>query len=182
MSTLVAFFDDEQRLLDGARAARAAGLEIRDAFVPYAVHGLDEAMGLRRSRLPLVCFGAGVTGGALALSFELWTSASSWALNVGGKPFASVPAFIPVTFELTVLSAALASAAAFFFRSRLFPGNKASALPRVTDDRFALVLERDGEGARDLLRAAGAVELNADTDLAVAAVRSAKRSLDGGAP
>jgi hypothetical protein len=157
MSTLVGYFDDEHRLLDGARAARAAGLEIRDAFVPYAVHGLDEAMGLRRSRLPWVCFVAGISGGTLALSFELWTSVSSWALNVGGKPFASVPAFIPVAFELTILSAALTSVAAFFFRSRLFPGKSAAPLPRVTDDRFALVLERDDPTARALLRTAGAV-------------------------
>jgi len=102
-----------------------------------------------------------LTGGALALSFELWTSVESWALNVGGKPFASVPAFIPVTFELTVLSAALASAAVFFLRSRLFPGKKSAPLPRVTDDRFALVLERDDPAARELLRGAGAVELEA---------------------
>jgi Protein of unknown function (DUF3341) len=178
MSILVAYFDDERRLLDGARAARAAGFEISDAFVPYAVHGLDEAMGLRRSRLPLVCFAAGLTGGALALSFELWTSASSWALNVGGKPFASVPAFIPVTFELTVLSAALASAGAFFFRSRLFPGKKGAALPRVTDDRFALVLERDDQVAREVLRAAGAVEVKAEADPAVDAPASTKRAPD----
>jgi len=159
MSTLVAYFDDEHRLVAGARAARAAGLEIRDAFAPYAVHGLDEAIGQRRSRLTWVCFAAGLTGGALALSFELWTSVASWPLNVGGKPFASVPAFIPVTFELTVLSAALTSVAAFFLRSRLFPGKKSEPLPRVTDDRFALVLERDDAAARELLRRAGAVEL-----------------------
>lgn len=182
MSFLVGYFDDEHRLLEGARAARAAGLEIHDAFVPYAVHGLDEAMGLRRSRLPVVCFVAGVTGGALALSFELWTSTSSWALNVGGKPFASVPAFIPIMFELTVLSAALASAGAFFFRSRLFPGKKAMALPRVTDDRFALVLERDGLSARDVLRAAGAVEVNAEEDIYANGGPVSARPVDGGTP
>ena len=139
-------------------------------------------MGLRRSGLPFVCFIAGVTGGALALSFELWTSASSWALNVGGKPFASVPAFIPVTFELTVLSAALASAGAFFFRSRLFPGKNAAALPRVTDDRFALVLELDGPSAREVLRAAGAVEVNTEADPGVNAAPPKKRAADGRAP
>jgi hypothetical protein len=158
MSQLVATFSDEGALLAAARAARAAGVAIDDAYTPYAVHGLDEAMGLRRSRLTWVCFLAGLTGAACALGFELWTSAVSWPLNVGGKPFASVPAFIPVTFEVTVLSAALVSAAAFFFRSRLFPGRRAAPLPRVTDDRFALVVT-DGEAARDLLRAAGASEL-----------------------
>jgi len=162
MSAAIGYFDDEHHLLDAVRAARAAGMDVRDAFVPYAVHGLDEAMGQPRSRLPWVCFIAGLTGGALALSFELWTSVVSWPLNVGGKPFASVPAFIPVMFELTVLSAALTSVLAFFLRSRLFPGKRATALPRVTDDRFALVLEHDGPATRDLLRAAGAVEITAE--------------------
>jgi hypothetical protein len=161
MSAAIGYFEDEHRLLDAVRAARAAGMEVQDAFVPYAVHGLDEAMGQPRSRLTWVCFIAGLTGGALALTFELWTSVVSWPLNVGGKPFASVPAFIPVTFELTVLSAALTSAAAFLARSKLFPGKRATALPRVTDDRFALVLENDGPAVRDLLRAAGAVEITA---------------------
>ena len=161
MSTAIGYFEDEHRLLAAVRAARAAGMEVQDAFVPYAVHGLDEAMGQPRSRLTWVCFIAGLTGGALALSFELWTSVVSWPLNVGGKPFASVPAFIPVMFELTVLSAALTSAFAFFARSRLFPGKRAAPLPRVTDDRFALVLENDGPAVRDLLQAAGAVEISA---------------------
>jgi hypothetical protein len=157
MSMLVGYFDDEHRLIEAAHAARAAGVEVSDAFVPYAVHGLDEAIGQRRSRLPWVCFLAGLLGGTSALSFEIWSSAVSWPLNVGGKPFASIPAFIPVTFELTVLSAALCSAAAFLFRSRLFPGRKAAPLARVTDDRFALVLARDDARTRALLREAGAV-------------------------
>jgi hypothetical protein len=115
-------------------------------------------MGLRRSRLTWVCFLAGLTGGSSALAFQVWTSAVSWPLNIGGKPFASYPAFVPVTFELTVLSAALVSAAAFLFRSRLFPGRRSAPLPRVTDDRFALVTA-DSHATRTLLRAAGASEL-----------------------
>lgn len=161
---LTAYFDDEARLLAAAQSLRGAGMEIADAFTPYAVHGLEEAIGQPRSRLTWVCFLAGLGGGALALGFEVWTSAVNWPLNVGGKPFASIPAFIPVTFELTVLSAALTSAFAFFFRSRLYPGRRATALPRVTDDRFALVLDRDDAQARDLLRSAGAVALVAEEE------------------
>jgi len=165
-ASLIGYFDDEGALLRAVRAARAAGVAVEDAFTPYAVHGLDEAMGLRRSRLTWVCFCAGLCGGALALSFELWTSVVSWPLNIGGKPFASVPAFIPVTFELTVLSAALASAAAFFFRSRIFPGKRAAPLPRVTDDRFALVLGGDEARARALMQDAGALEITAGAEVA----------------
>jgi hypothetical protein len=162
MSRLVATFTDETALLEATRAARAAGIAIEDAYTPYAIHGLDEAMGLRRSRLTWVCFLAGATGAVTAMGFQLWASVVSWPLNVGGKPFASYPAFIPITFELTVLSAALMSAAAFLFRSRLFPGRttaEAAHVPlRVTDDRFALVVA-DGDAARALLRGAGAVAL-----------------------
>ena len=159
MSRLVATFTDEAGLLAATRAARAAGVPIDDAYTPYAVHGLDEAMGLRRSRLTWVCFAAGLTGATLALGFQLWTSVVSWPLNVGGKPFASVPAFIPVTFELTVLSAALVSAATFLLRSHLGPGRRVVPLPRVTDDRFTLVLGDGGESARRLMREAGAEEI-----------------------
>lgn len=160
MSLLQASFDEEAVLLRAAHAVRRAGLEIADAYTPYAVHGLDEAMGLRRSRLTWVCFAAGLTGATCAMLFQLWTSAVSWPLNVGGKPFASVPAFIPVTFELTVLSAALASAFFFFFRSRLYPGRPAAPPPQVTDDRFVLVVA-DSDAARRVLSAAGAVSLTA---------------------
>jgi len=165
MGRLVAFFEDEQKFLHGAEAARAAGLAIEDAFVPYAVHGMDEALGLRRSRLTFVCFVAGLVGGSLALGFQWWTSAVSWPLNIGGKPFASYPAFVPVTFEVTILSAALISVFAFFARSRLFPGKTAVALPRVTDDRFALVLTDDSLRAREILNRAGAVALEDAADL-----------------
>ena len=155
---LQAAFDDEAALLRATRAVRRAGVEIADAFTPYAVHGLEEAMGLRRSRLTWVCFAAGLTGATCAIGFQIWTSAVSWPLNVGGKPFASIPAFIPVTFELTVLSAALTSAFFFFFRSRLYPGRPAAPPPQVTDDRFVLVVA-DSEAARRLLTTAGAVSV-----------------------
>jgi hypothetical protein len=158
MARLRATFDDEAALLRATADVRRAGIAIDDAFTPYAVHGLEEAMGLRRSRLTWVCFAAGVTGAASAMTFQIWSSAISWPLNVGGKPFASIPAFIPITFELTVLSAALASAFFFFFRSRLFPGQRAAPPPRATDDRFVLVVA-DSEAARRLLETDGAIEL-----------------------
>jgi hypothetical protein len=130
-----------------------------DAFTPYAVHGLDKAMGLRRSRLPFVCFAAAMLGAAFALSLQIYTSSVAWPINVGGKPFVSWPAFIPVAFELTVLFAALISAFTFFGRSKLFPGNRQIALSRVTDDRFALVLQAEDETAIALLRASHALDV-----------------------
>jgi len=159
MKSVVGYFDDEFALLHATEEARKAGLIIVDAFTPYAVHGLDKAMGLRRSRLTFVCFAAAMTGATFALSLQIYTSSVAWPINVGGKPFISWPAFIPVAFELTVLFAALISAFTFFGRSKLFPGKRQVALPRVTDDRFALVLQSDGDAAGALLRAAHAVDV-----------------------
>ena len=137
----VAWFEREDAILEAARAARQAGYAIGDAYTPYAVHGMDEAMGLGPSRLPWVCFGCGLAGLLLAISFQLWTSAIDWPLNVGGKPPASVLAFVPLTFEVMVLFAGLGSVAALFLRARLYPSRSPRfLLPRVTNDRFALVL------------------------------------------
>jgi hypothetical protein len=99
-------------------------------------------MGLRPSRLPWVCFFAAITGAALKLWFEFWTSMVDWPLNIGGKPWNSLPAFVPVTFEVMVLSAGLATVFVFFFLARLRPGKRPTlAYSGVTDDRFVLVLE-----------------------------------------
>lgn len=131
----------EEDILGVVREVRKRGYEIHDVYTPYAVHGLDEAMGLKPSRLPYVCLAMGLTGAAAKLWFQIWTSSQSWPVNVGGKPLESVPAFVPVTFEVAVLFAGLGTVAAFFIRSRLRPGKKARPVfPGVTDHRFALVL------------------------------------------
>jgi len=167
MSTpvLIGYFESEAQVLDATRAVRDSGHVLQDVYTPYAVHGLDDAMGLRPSRLTWVCFGAGALGCTLALSLQLYTSVVSWPLNVGGKPFNSFPAFIPVSFELTVLFAALITVGTFFARAKLFPGNRKLALPRVTDDRFAIAVSprRSPEALEDaeqLLRRHGAVALD----------------------
>jgi hypothetical protein len=142
---LVASFESEDDVLEATRAARAAGLRIVDTYTPYPVHGLDEAQGVRRSRLPWVCFAAAIAGAALKLWFEYWTATVDWPVNVGGKPWNSLPAFIPVTFEVMVLAAGLSTVGAFLAVSRLRPGRQAALpAPRITDDRFALeLLESD---------------------------------------
>jgi hypothetical protein len=142
---ITAVFAGEGPLLDATRAARDQGCEIVDAYTPYAVHGLDKAMGLRPSRLSWVCFLCGATGALGILWFQYWTSATDWPLNIGGKPFDSLPAFIPITFEAAVLLAGLGVVAALFLRARLWPGRRPQlAAEAVTNDRFALVV-RVGE-------------------------------------
>jgi hypothetical protein len=163
---LIGTFDDEHEVLEATAAARARGWDVLDVYSPHPVHGLDEALGLAPSRLPWVCFAAGAAALALAVWLQVWTSAVDWPLDVGGKPLLSLPAFVPVAFELTILLAGLAVFAATFARSGLFPGRRGQApVPGITDDRFAIViLEGDAafsaSEARETLRRHGALEVS----------------------
>ncbi len=137
---VLAAFASEHELLVAAQTLRDRGYTIHEAYTPYPVHGLDSILAVRPTRLPMLCLLFGITGAAAKLWFQVWTSAGSWPLNVGGKPLASVPAFVPITFEVTVLFAGIGSVLAFLLRSRLRPGKRARiAHPRATDDAFVLV-------------------------------------------
>ncbi|MCC6699755.1 MAG: DUF3341 domain-containing protein [Candidatus Hydrogenedentes bacterium] len=135
----------EEDILGIARAAREAGLTIVDIYAPYAVHGLDQAAGFRPSRLPIICFILGLLGAGLKVWFEFWTTAIDWPIDVGGKPWNSWPAFVPVTFEVMVLFAGVGTVIALFITTKLWPGKRAKIVfDGVTDDRFALlIVEQD---------------------------------------
>ena len=162
---LVATFSDPDCLLRAVRPVRRAALRLYDVYAPYPIHGLDEAMGIRRSRLPLITLMAGLSGLAFALGLQFYASVLDWPLNVGGKPDNSTLAFIPISFELTVLSAGLATVAALFLRARLYPGKVVElAAPGVTDDVFALVLRMPtsagaAQRAREILTECGATSI-----------------------
>jgi hypothetical protein len=159
---VVATFAEEHGLKEAVRRMRAHGFRIYDVYTPYPVHGLPELMALRPSRLPLVSFAAGAAGLATALALQFYTSVFDWPLNVGGKPANSTLAFIPISFELTVLFAGLATALALLVRCGLRPGARPAAFaPEATEDAFALVLRRrdatfDAGEARRLLLESGA--------------------------
>jgi hypothetical protein len=139
---LLATFAHEDDLLAATVAVREKGLKIVDAFTPYAVHGLERAMGLKPSRLTWVCFACGMLGTVGMLAFEHWSASVDWALDVGGKPWNSLPSDVPVAFEAAMLLAGFGSVFALFFACRLYPGKKAHVIhPRVTDDRFVMVIE-----------------------------------------
>lgn len=158
---VIGSFAHEDDLMGAVGAARDAGIRIEDAYTPYAVHGLESAIGLRPSRLTWVCFLLGALGVGLTLLFEYWTSAFDWPINVGGKPHDSLPAFFPIAFEMAVLFGGLGVVIAMLVRNGLRPGKRARLpAPRVTDDRFALVLQltdasRSADDIRTLLEPYG---------------------------
>ena len=145
-------FLKEADVLSATRATRLAGFAIHDVFAPHYVHGLDRAMGLRRSRLTWVCLAFAITGLVVATVGQFWISAVDWPLNVGGKPENSLPAYLPIMFELMVLCGGLGVVFTLFLRARLYPGKRVW-LPheKITDDRFVLAVEAAGE-APDVVR------------------------------
>jgi hypothetical protein len=138
---VLGFFEDPQSLIQAMNHVREANYESFDAFTPYPVHGLDAAQGLKRSPLPYITFIFGATGFMCALALQYWTSAVDWPLNVGGKPFYSWPAFVPVMFELTVLLAGLSTVAGMFALNKLPNITKKSFDPALTNNRFAILIE-----------------------------------------
>jgi len=159
-------FGDEASLLAAVRLARERSLTIGDVYAPYPIHGLEDAMGLSRSRLAWVTLAGALAGMLGAIALQVGTAVIDWPVNVGGKPANSALAFLPITFELTVLLAGLSSAGAFLWRSRLHPMAPVRHLsPGVTDDTFVLVLLPAGahaESARQLLVEAGAKQIRVE--------------------
>lgn len=141
-------FETPGATLAAVKRLRADGFEVHDVYGPFALHGVDEALGLRPSRLGNATLVGGLVGGIAAFSFQIWTHAIDWPLFIGGKTPLALPAQVPVSFELTVLFAAIATVGGLVVTRRLFPRLAPDTLaqpdPRVTDDRFVVtVVERD---------------------------------------
>ena len=150
-------YEDEEKLLNVGHLLKNQNIAIVDFFTPFPVHGLDQIQGIERTRLPFVTFIAGGIGLALAIGFQVWTSAFDWPINVGGKPMLSIPSFIPVTFELMVLFGALVSVLAFFVKSDLYPTKENIILNKFQLDNRFVVLVENSEIAKKILTDSGAL-------------------------
>lgn len=163
---LLGIFDDELTLMKAVKGVRAAGAKIYDVYTPFPVHGLDDAMGLRHTRLHTAGFLFGATGVLLMFLYITWINTVNYPIIVGGKPYFALPAYIPVLFEITVLSAAVGMVITYFVRNGLSPIRQEPVLdPRATDHKFVVAFDaeevaEDVENLKSLLHEHGASEIN----------------------
>ena len=138
----LAIFEHPEDLITATKKVRGLRIKKIDAFTPFAVHGLDEAMNLKRSWIPYATLVVALTGACLGFLFQAWALSVSWPVNVGGKPAVSWPAFIPVTFELTILTSGVATAFILLAMCWPFDFLRPALDPRLSDDRFGLFVDK----------------------------------------
>jgi Protein of unknown function (DUF3341) len=143
---VVGEFESEHQLLHAAEKTREAGYLRVEAYAPFPVEGLSEALGLKRNSVPLITLIGGLCGGLGGFGFQYWVNVIDYPLNIGGRSYNSWPAFIPVTFELTVLGAALAAVFGMLALNRLPQPyhplfNVQRFAKHATTDRFYLCIE-----------------------------------------
>ncbi len=163
---IVGVYGDDDIALKAVKSIRAANVKIHEVFSPFPIHGIDEALGYKHSRLPKAAFAFGVLGLSLALLMQYWMMGYDWQMIIGGKNYASLPPFIPVAFEITVLLSALGMVATFFIASDLKPYKKAKIFDiRITDDKHVIAIDlAENKLAKDeiskIVAQSGAEEVN----------------------
>lgn len=169
---IYATYDDEQVLLRGAKDLVSKGIYIRDVYSPFPIHGLDPVIGVKHTRIAITAFIYGLIGLSLAVYGMYYFMIQDWPMNIGGKPnftlIDNLPAFIPITFEFTVLLAAHGMALTYFLRNWTLPGVKArNPYPETTDDKFVMELhlhdnhDQTELELEDMLKATGTTRIEA---------------------
>ncbi len=157
-------YNDETELLSAVRQANSQHLEIMDVFTPFPVHGLDPLLHLSESRLHQGGFVYGMIGLLTAFLGMTWIFTKDWPIMIGGKPYWSVPAFIPITFELTVLFASWGMVITFYIICGMGPGITNPVLDdRISDDKFCIAFNKssaDVNKVNEFFRSTGAAEVN----------------------
>ncbi len=163
---VLAEYDTPGELIEAARKVRDAGYSEFDTYSPFPVHGMDEAMGIKRTILPLVVFGGGFTGLVGAVFLQWWMNAYNWPWNISGKPAWSIPANVPIAFEGTILFSVLSCFFGMWILNKLpqvwHPFFRSDRFARVSDDAFVLGIQAsdkrfDQTSTTKLLQDAGAI-------------------------
>ncbi|PWT74404.1 MAG: DUF3341 domain-containing protein [Bacteroidetes bacterium] len=162
---VVGCFDDEAVLFPAVKKVRTSGYKLYDIFTPMPIHGLDKAMGLRETSIHTAGFFYGLLGTMTALCGIGYVFLVDWPINFGGKPHFSLPAWIPITFELTVLFSSIGMVMTFCYLCQMAPFVKKHHFhPRSTDDLFVMVIEcTEKNNETDIsgfLTSIGAIETN----------------------
>ncbi|MFM7152774.1 MAG: DUF3341 domain-containing protein [Bacteroidota bacterium] len=167
---LFGLYNDEEDLKSAIKVANEGHLDIMDVYTPFPVHGLDPVLGLKESRLHYLGFIYGATGATFGFLTMSWIFTRDWPIMFGGKPYWSVPAFIPITFEMTVLFAAWGMTITFYTICGMWPGVKAKTLDdRITDDKFCVAFdvtdasEGDVDQLKGFFSRTNAAEVNVKT-------------------
>lgn len=157
-------YDDEQDLLKAVKKANESHLDIMDVYSPFPVHGLDPLLGLEESRLHIAGFVYGMIGFLTAFLGMSWVFTKDWPIIFGGKPYWSVPAFIPIVFEMTVLFASIGMVVSFYIVCGLGPGVTNAYLDdRITDDKFCIAFNKaqvSESAAEAFFKSSGASEVS----------------------
>jgi hypothetical protein len=164
-------FGDEEVLLKSAKKLVAKGVHIKDVFSPFPIHGIDPVIGVPHTRLHIAGFLYGLVGLGLALFMFYFTLILDWPMNIGGKPnfslLENLPAFIPITFEMTVWCAAHGMAVTYMLRNGIYPGKKNwNPDIRTTDDKFLILIDmdenhgHDAEEIKSILKETGVEEIS----------------------
>jgi hypothetical protein len=163
---LFGIFESGDHALDTTRKVYDKGVDIIDCYTPYPIHGMEKAMGLKRSRLPIGAFICGSIGFSLALTLQSFIMYFDWPIIIGNKPYAGIPSWVPVLFEFSILCTAFGIGIMFFARNKMIHGKVPDEIvdPAQTDYRIVLAMSLDEEGVNkdeliDLLRKGGAVEI-----------------------
>jgi hypothetical protein len=141
-------YDDDAKVMAAASELVGQGVRVKDVFSPFPIHGIDPIIGIKRTRLAICSFMYAMTGTSLAILGMWYFMIQDWPMNIGGKPSFSlienIPAFIPVTFEFSVLCGAHGMAITYLLRNGTLPGMPASNPdPRTTDDKFVVEISTD---------------------------------------
>lgn len=138
---LLGIYDNPDATLEITQQLKNKGYDVYDVYTPFAVHGLDRVLGVKRTRLSSAAFVFTMIGLTCAILLQTYASYFDWPMNIGGKPFLHIPTYIPITFELSVLFTAFGMVGCFFIVNRMFWGRNTDIIDiRVTDDRFVIAV------------------------------------------
>jgi hypothetical protein len=141
---VLGFFDDEEKLMHAVEPVKRSGANLHKVYSPFPIHGIDDMIGIKESRLHTAGFFIGLTGLTLMFSFITWISTINWPNTFGGKPNFAMPGWIPIMFEFTVLTSAWGMGLLMLYVSNLYPNVKRHILdPRITDNMFVMCFDLD---------------------------------------